>query len=63
MAIVKHPKNRHVMAANAKSKTYVTRAVKPNRKAERVAATPASDGAAVESALEATDPIESEPQS
>lgn len=36
MAIVKHPKNRHVMAATAKSKPYVTRAVKPNRKAARV---------------------------
>jgi hypothetical protein len=43
MAIVKHPKNRHVMAASAKSKTYVTRGVKPNRKAARAAAQPAAE--------------------
>jgi hypothetical protein len=43
MAIVKHPKNRHVMAASAKSKTWVTRAVKPNRKAARAAGLTAAE--------------------
>jgi hypothetical protein len=46
MSMVKHPKNRHVMAASAKSKPYVPRAVKPNRNAAR-AAMPQADEIAV----------------
>jgi hypothetical protein len=62
MAIVKHPKNRHVMAASAKSKSYVNRAVKPNRKAARAAAQAEAPVAEPEGAPSEAAPGEPKPQ-
>lgn len=61
MAIIKHPKNRHVMAASAKSKSYVTRTVKPNRKAARAAMPQTGDVGVPETPEERTIAIDPKP--
>jgi hypothetical protein len=61
MAIVKHPKNRHVMATSAKSKPYVARTVKPNRKAARAAAAQAADATVPATPEDRHDPIDPNP--